>query len=107
MGILLTFLNQDMKIILYTILALLLVFRASAQSPNTYKISGMVVDSLSQKPLDKVTLSLSGNNTAAKNTTTKPDGKFELAGLQKASYILHVHNVGFKPVELASSLKAI
>ncbi|HWD88150.1 MAG TPA: outer membrane beta-barrel protein [Mucilaginibacter sp.] len=92
-----------MKNILYILFALLIANASFAQS--TYKINGVVADSLSQKLLDKVTLTLSENNGGQQNITTGPDGKFEFSGMQKAFYKLSIHAIGYKPAELIISLK--
>ncbi len=93
-----------MKNKLYILLALLIANTSFAQS--TYKISSTVVDSLSQKPLDKITLTLSGEHLDPQSLATKTDGKVEFTGLQKATYKLSVHAVGYKATELTINLKA-
>jgi len=93
-----------MKTLLYTLFALLVANASLAQS--TFKINGAVADSLSQKPLDMITLTLSGEDLSPLSITTKPDGKFEFTGLQKAAYKLRIHAVGYKTVALTINLKA-
>ena len=92
-----------MKTILYILFALLIANATFAQT--TYKINGAVADSLSQKPLDKITLTLSGERFSPKSLTTNPDGKFEFTGLQKATYKLSIHAIGYKTAELTINLK--
>jgi ferric enterobactin receptor len=91
--------------ILFTILLIIFTNNIFAQSQNSFRISGSVTDSLSQKPLDKITLILSGG-TNSQTITTKTDGQFEFTGLPNTRYKLSVHPVGFKPFELAIALKA-
>ncbi|MGZ3944045.1 MAG: carboxypeptidase-like regulatory domain-containing protein, partial [Mucilaginibacter sp.] len=93
-----------MKTLLQLLFALLLADASFAQ--GTYRINGTVADSLSQKPLDKITLTLSGEHLSPQSLSTKPDGKFEFTGLQKASYKLSIHAVGYKRVALTINLKA-
>lgn len=93
-----------MKTLLHTLFALLIADASFAQS--AYKINGIVADSLSQKPLDKITLTLSGDHLSTQSISTKPDGKFEFTGLQKATYMLSIHAVGYKTAERTINLKA-
>lgn len=93
-----------MKNILCILFALLIANASFAQS--TYKINGTVADSVSQKPLEKITLTLSGNNLNPQSFTTKPDGKFEFTGLQQAIYKVSIHAVGYKADEITINLKA-
>src|SRR5471030_827061 len=79
---------------------------ASAQSPTTYKIHGVVADSLSQKPLDKITVTLSSDHMTLQNIVTQADGRFEFSGLKIASYNLAVHALGYKQQNLTIQIKA-
>jgi ferric enterobactin receptor len=91
------------------IIALLLSLiwaNAKAQSQTGFKISGTIVDSVSQKALDKITITLTVDNIPPQNMVTKTDGKFEFSGLKNASYKLNIHAVGYNPWELAIQLKA-
>src|SRR5579863_6036287 len=85
---------------------LLTLFWVDAKAQSNYKIYGTIADSLSQKQLDKVTLTLTRDNGPAQNITTKPDGKFEFNGLQTATYKLSIHTIGYKPVKFTIGLKA-
>ncbi|HVW12699.1 MAG TPA: outer membrane beta-barrel family protein [Mucilaginibacter sp.] len=76
-----------------------------AQDTDGHKIYGAVADSLGHKPLDKITLSLSGAGNS-RNLTTEPNGKFEFDGLRNGSYSLDIHAIGFKPLEVTIKLKA-
>ncbi|MBS1532879.1 MAG: TonB-dependent receptor, partial [Bacteroidetes bacterium] len=93
-----------MKNIPYLLFVLLIANTSFAQS--TYKINGTVADSLSQKPLDKTTVTLNGVNMSPHIMTTNPDGKFELTGLQKANYKLRINAVGYKSAEITFNLRA-
>jgi hypothetical protein len=94
-----------MKKILYIFSLLLLTISVSAQNATGHKFSGTVVDSLTRKPLDKVTVTLSGVGIT-QNSSTKTDGIFTFDGLQAATYKVVIHALGFKATEQDINLKA-
>ncbi|MBS1527159.1 MAG: outer membrane beta-barrel protein [Bacteroidetes bacterium] len=94
-----------MKKIILLFASVLSCAYVKAQSPGGHKIYGIVIDSLTKKLLDKITLSLTGNEHL-KNITTEADGKFEFDGLPAAAYKLDIHAVGFKPLEMTLKLRA-
>ena len=79
---------------------------ASAQSPTAYKIHGVVADSLSQKPLDKITVKLNADHMPSQDLVTHTDGRFEFTGLKIGTYYLEIHSVGYKQQNLIIKVKA-
>jgi ferric enterobactin receptor len=78
----------------------------SAQIQKTYKIHGVVADSLSQKPLDKITVTLSADQMPSQNMVTGSDGKFQFSSLKTSVYRLDIHAVGYKHQNLTIQTKA-
>lgn len=93
-----------MKNILYILLLILITNASVAQ--RMYKINGTVTDSLSQKPLDKITLTLNGEHSGPQSLTTQADGKFQFTGVPSAVYKLSIHSVGYKPRDFIVNLRA-
>lgn len=77
-----------------------------AQTPIVYKIYGVVADSLSQKPLDKISVNLFADHMPSQNMVTGADGRFEFSGLKIAPYHLDIHAVGYKRQNLTIQIKA-
>ena len=78
---------------------ILISANAKAQGSTGFKIQGAVIDSLLLKPLDKITMTLTGSNKPDQNIVTKADGHFEFTDLTNSSYNIRIHAVGYKPVE--------
>jgi len=84
---------------------LIIVFSNSLQvfpqEKQTLKIAGRLVDSLSRKPLDYLTIKL--NTEHGKPVSfmlSRKDGSFEFARLQKQNYIIIISGLGFKSKEI-------
>ncbi len=91
----------------FTFMLFLFTGRSFSQERNTLRISATVTDSLTQKPLEKITISLFDvQGKAVQNTVSKTDGKFLFSGLSASIYKLAIQGVGFKPVDLTIRLKA-
>src|SRR6476661_2764032 len=100
-----------MKRCLLTAVALLFTaffMLAQAQQQNTLSIKGLVLDSVANKALDFVTVSLKNKEKQPlKSQLTKSNGGFEFSGLAKGGYFITVVYVGFQtktvPVELTDN----
>ena len=68
------------------------------------KISGIVVDSLSKKPQDFITVNLMLGGNAIKADFTKTDGSFAFQKLKPARYSIVIVGVGFKTKTLTADL---
>src|SRR6218665_3927654 len=65
--------------------------------PKEIRITGSVIDSVSQKGLDFITISLlNDQNVAVKADYTKADGVFGFDGLKAHKYTLRIEGVGYK-----------
>jgi ferric enterobactin receptor len=96
-----------MKTLLIFLISLCSIFIAGDASAQTgHRIYGTIIDSTTQKPLDKITLSLSAGNLPVQSKVTSTDGKFEFSELKGPSYKLNISAVGYKPYGLTIQLKA-
>ncbi|HVV54224.1 MAG TPA: outer membrane beta-barrel family protein, partial [Mucilaginibacter sp.] len=98
-----------MKKIIFTFITILLAFawvHASAQNKDGYTLTGTATDSLSQKPLGNITVTLAEEGRSSKSTVTKTDGKFEFTGLEKRSYTISIQAVGYKNTSVTISVKS-
>ena len=81
----------------FLLLTLLLVHgqaNSQRQVPAGYRISGMVVDAVTNGPVARAQVSISlGNNAAA--ATAGDDGRFVFAGLQPGKYVLNATALGY------------
>ena len=80
--------------------------------PNSYKIVGIVADSITKKPLDYITMSLkTSNETTIKVTLTKANGSFEFSNLQPLKYKLTLVAIGHQNkslnIDLTNNAKMI
>jgi ferric enterobactin receptor len=84
----------------------LLVANASAQTkPTGLQIKGFVRDSISQKPIDFITVNLlKDKNVPVKVDYTKADGAFLFAGMKPHKYYLVIGGVGFKTKTIQTDL---
>ncbi|ARS34242.1 outer membrane beta-barrel family protein [Pontibacter actiniarum] len=91
-----------MKQTILLALCLLLSSFSRAQSPATGTIKGVVVDSLSQKPLSYVTVVVSKpeKDEPVKSTFTQDNGSFTVSGLPLGKYKLILTYVGYKPFSM-------
>jgi ferric enterobactin receptor len=98
-----------MKTLYILFISLLLISFSTgirAQDHASYKLQGKIVDSVTQKPLDKITVVLSADNQPDQNTTSRQDGAFEFLNLKAASYKLKISGVGYKSLLTTIQLKA-
>ena len=71
---------------------------ATSQSKPDQKISGIIADSITQKPLDYITVSLkTDKNLAVKASLSKADGSFSFKELKPQMYSLKIVALGFMP----------
>ena len=114
-----------MRKLLLTLLILSIFMYSFAQTPNTLKVKGVVIDSVTKTPLGYVTVALWNvkTNTSAKSTLAKDDGSFELTAPAGKPYNLALAFIGYTgktmtlkdtsgvievgKVSLAESLKAL
>lgn len=73
-------------------------------TPGGAKISGIVADSVSKKPLDFVTVNLMAGNTAVKADFTKTDGSFVFRDVKPAKYSVVIVGVGYQTKMIAVDL---
>jgi ferric enterobactin receptor len=90
------------KYYLLAFLFLCLFFKLQAQENDkeaNSKITGKVIDSLTQKPLEYATISLfkQGEKKAINGTTTKTDGSFTVTGVLVGNFTVIVEFIGYKP----------
>jgi Outer membrane protein beta-barrel family/CarboxypepD_reg-like domain len=101
-----------MRTFVLTFLLTYILTCAYAQTINPgLIIKGVVVDSLSGKPLSYVTVAIQDPNTKipAKNTLTKEDGSFEISLTDNKAYLLTLAFTGYlnKTVPIASKEKVM
>ena len=71
---------------------------ATSQSKPDQKISGIIADSITQKPLDYITVSLkTDKNLAVKASLSKANGSFSFKELKPQMYSLKIVALGFMP----------
>lgn len=83
---------------LLTTLLLLCMYLANAQG-NLYTITGSLLDSTSNVPVElaNVILKPKGSDSIVTATSAGADGKFELQKVQSGSYDLHLSFIGYSP----------
>ncbi|WP_423148896.1 outer membrane beta-barrel protein [Rubrolithibacter danxiaensis] len=88
------------------ILVAFLFFSVTLNAQNVdFSIKGTVVDSLTKRPLDYITVSLKNEaGQAVKTALTKDDGSFSFSKLSKGKYSLTVIAVGYKAKIVNASL---
>src|SRR5688572_12032464 len=79
---------------------------AFAQPPRETKISGTLTDSLTQKPLGKVTVTLLQNTKTISSTPSTDKGSFVFQNIPYGSYVLTFTSVGYAAKSLDVSLSA-
>ena len=72
---------------------LLLLFSFSIFAQNNGRISGKIIDRLTQKPISGVSVTLDG---ASKGTSADDKGSFRLTGLALKTYNIHFSAVGYE-----------
>src|SRR3954469_19574517 len=93
--------KREMQRLLLISLFLILQLTLKAQDNNEnngVKIIGKVVDSLSKKPVEyaTITLSATGSNKVLNGTTADSTGNFNLPGIAPGTYIVAVDFIGYK-----------
>lgn len=79
---------------------------AVAQSGPTGKLTGVLTDSLTTKPVPYATVALKDGTKLVTGTTTDEQGSFTLANLPLGNYSLVVSYVGYRTATLPVSLTA-
>lgn len=87
--------------IIFFITLLLFVFTSNAQRPENDadgKISGRLIDSISGKPVDYASISLSfqGNDKVVNGVTSDTKGNFALTNVADGTYKVSVYFIGYK-----------
>jgi len=84
-----------------TLLITLYLSSAFVYAQNDAKISGVIVDSVSSKPIDfaSVTLLNQQNNQAIKGGQTDEEGKFVFTAIPAGTYLLRASFVGYSAFE--------
>lgn len=73
---------------------------------NKHQISGVIVDSLTQKGGEYVTVSLKKDAVVIKSVVSDERGKFTLPGISKGQYTLVLGSLGYKQKQLALQVSA-
>ena len=103
-----------MKTLLYIfacVISLGFTQSAIARQNPTRKISGVVADSITRKPLSYITITLKADkNFPLKTTLSKEDGSFSFAEIQASKYSLSFASVGYfsqtRDLDLSDTSKA-
>jgi len=83
------------------LLSVLFCFLGRAQSPNTTKISGKVIDGVTQKPVEYATITITDKQLKTlTGTATDAKGQYEITGLPQGVYTLLVDFIGYKRYQL-------
>jgi len=78
-----------------------------AQDAATYTLKGLIVDSVSGKPLELTTLHVLDNHASPfKAGVSDAEGKFLIAGLQKEQYEMVLQNLGYRTKKILVDLSA-
>lgn len=94
---------MQLLLILLALLSFKKITRAQAL-PGAYTITGSVIDSISQKKLDFMTVNLlTGKDTVVKVSYSKSDGSFLFTDLQALTYTVMVIGVGYKTTTVAAA----
>lgn len=67
---------------------------------NTHRLSGVIVDSLTQKPGEYFTVTLKKENLAFKSAVSDQQGKFAFNGVNSGTYTLILGSLGYKSKQL-------
>jgi ferric enterobactin receptor len=97
--------------VLFTIILIIIIHAVKAQNKQS-GITGMLLDSINNKPIEHATLILKeGKSDVIKIAIAKADGVFTFSGLQPVKYLLTIMAQGFKTgskeVDLTSTNKGI
>jgi ferric enterobactin receptor len=97
---------KTLYIYLISLLTLLIGTKVQAQDQRDYKIQGKIIDSTTQKPLDKITVTINSDNQKDLQAVSNQDGTFEFTNIKAANYKLKINGVGFKSLIMTIQLKA-
>jgi len=86
-----------MRKLLLTLLILSIFISSHAQTPNTLKVKGVIIDTITKAPLSYVTVALWDvkTHTPVKSTLAKDDGSFELIAPKGKPYNLVLAFIGY------------
>jgi len=73
---------------------------------NKYQISGVIVDSLTQKPGEYFTVAIKKDSLVIKSVVSDGQGKFSFPGISQGEYKLLIGSLGYKPKQLIIKAKA-
>lgn len=83
----------------------LVAYAVAQTKPTGLQIKGSVTDSVSQKPIDFITVNLlKDKNVPVKVDYSKTNGSFEFTGLKPYKYYLVIGGVGFKSKTIQADL---
>lgn len=92
-----TKLQPVFTVLLFSILFMLHKITLAQNNPNTYPLSGKIVDSLSQQPLSFITIRLNNDkNEQLKALVTKDSGTFIFPALPEKSYWISITAIGYQ-----------
>lgn len=92
-----TKLQPIFTILLIGILLMVHKTAVAQNSPNTYPLSGKIVDSISRQPLSLITIRLKNDkNEQLKALVTKDSGTFTFPALQEKSYWISITAIGYQ-----------
>ena len=96
-----------MRTIMFLLACLCFTIKVSGQTIPSLQVSGKVIDSISQKPLDYVTVVLKDEKKIpAKSVLSKADGSFALKGLKPGNYLLTIVSVGYRASSVPLKLES-
>lgn len=85
-------------------------FKVMGQSP-TGTVKGLVIDSLTQKPIQYMTVALKQDNKVIKSVVVEASGSFNFKEIQDGSYVLTAMAIGYTakhtPLQIQSAKRSI
>jgi len=73
---------------------------------NKYQVSGMIVDSLTQKPGEYFTVAIKKDSLLIKSVVSDGLGKFSFSGIGQGEYKILIGSLGYKPKQLVVKVTA-
>lgn len=97
--------RNHMSKLIFLLVSILTTLGATAQAESQGRILGVLVDSLNEKPIPGVTVTLKQNTLTVSTTTTSESGAFTLQHVVYGTYALTITSVGYgsRLVEVALS----
>jgi ferric enterobactin receptor len=83
--------------ILFIITLLLIAIKPAKAQTNNCQVSGMVIDSVSQKPLDYITVNLKTDKGAFIKAAITKNGAFTFTSLRLLKYTVTLTAIGYQP----------